>query len=173
MEVIRLAGEHASYQVLLKDGPFEIRLYEPKVIVTCPETDVAGGDGFNRLFNYISGNNQASLKISMTAPVINFFEDQQTTTAFVMPGQYQLEDLPQPNDPKLQIRYIGKRQVAAIIFSGKIHSGVIDHKTAELHAWLRGKNKITVGNVSLARYNPPYIPNFIHRNELLIEMQAD
>jgi len=173
MEVIHVAIEPASYQVLLKDGPFEIRLYEPMVIVTCRETDVDRGDGFNRLFSYISGSNQASLRIAMTAPVINYFEDPQSTTSFVMPRQYQLQDLPQPNDPTLQLRELGKRHVAAVIFSGKINSRVIDQKTTELQGWLREKNKITAGNIALARYNPPFIPGFIQRNEIMIEIQAE
>lgn len=166
-----MAVEQASYKVLIHEGHFELRLYEPMVVVTSRETDFAGGDGFNRLFNYISGNNQESKKISMTAPVINYLEGKHSPTSFVMPKQYHLKDLPQPNDPALQAKEVQGRQVAVISFSGAVNSEVINKKKMELQEWLKEKQMIAVGVVELARYNPPFVPAFIRRNELLIEIQ--
>lgn len=76
----RLSPQHAYSisQVPLKrltiaasqDG-FEIRHYEPSVWVSTKITDVSYDDatnvGFHRLFDYISGNNDAATKIPMTA----------------------------------------------------------------------------------------------------------
>ena len=98
-----MAVEQASYKVLAKEGPFEIRLYEPMVVASCQEADLSGGDGFSRLFNYIGGNNRDSKKISMTAPVLNRPEARQATMAFVMPNRMRLQDLPRPNDPALEL----------------------------------------------------------------------
>ncbi len=167
-----MAVEQASYKVLLKEGPFELRLYDPMVVATCRETDLAGKDGFNRIFNYISGNNRESMKIAMTAPVINYLEDQQSTTSFVMPIHYRLSELPQPNDPALQLKEIHRRQVAAVSFSGTINSSIISMKKIELQKWLQKKHLIAIGIMELARYNPPYIPSFIRRNDLMIEIQS-
>ena len=163
-----MAIEKASYQVLIHEGPFELRLYEPMIVVTSREIDLAGGDGFNRLFNYISGNNQESKKISMTAPVINYLEDQHSPTSFVMPKQYRMVDLPQPNDSTLKLKEVEGRQVAVVSFSGAINSEVIKQKKIELLEWLNEKQMITVGVMELARYNPPFVPAFIRRNELMI-----
>ena len=168
-----MAVEQASYQVLAKEGPFELRLYEPMVIVTCEETDLAGGDGFSKLFNYISGNNRKSKKISMTAPVINHLEARQSTMAFVMPTQYRLQDLPQPNDPALQLKEIQGRRIAAITFSGRTSPRAISQRRTELQEWVQKKQWLPVGDTELARYNPPFLPAFLRRNELLIEIQSD
>lgn len=166
-----MSVEKAAYQVLIQEGPFELRLYAPMVVVTSKESDLSGGDGFNRLFNYISGNNRDAKKISMTAPVIDSLEGQQSTTSFVMPKDYQLQEIPKPNDPILTPREIKERQVATIRFSGAISNDLMNRKKNELEQWLKEKNFIPVGPMELARYNAPYVPPFARRNELIIEVQ--
>ncbi len=165
-----MAVEQASYKVLAKEGPFEIRLYEPMVVASCQEADLSGGDGFSRLFNYIGGNNRDSNKISMTAPVLNRPEARQATMAFVMPNRMRLQDLPRPNDPALELVEIQERRMAAVVFSGRVNPGVTGRKKAELLEWLRKNRRAAVGETELARYNPPFLPGFLRRNELLVEV---
>jgi len=167
-----MAVEKAAYQVLLQEGAFELRRYEPMVVVTSRESDLSGGNGFNQLFNYISGNNQASKKISMTAPVIDSLEGQQSTTSFVMPKNFQILDVPPPNDPALMPREIKARQVAAIRFSGTINLQVINDKRADLEEWLKKKEMKPIGAMELARYNAPYVPPFARRNEIIVEVET-
>jgi len=65
--------EEAAYTVVLKDDNFELRDYEPMVIVETTIDDdfeSAGNKAFKRLFAYITGNNVSNSEISMTAPVI-------------------------------------------------------------------------------------------------------
>lgn len=167
-----MAVGKAVYQVLEKDGHFEIRMYEPMVLAISRETDLRGYSGFNVLFSYISGNNQASKKISMTAPVLNNLDEQNLTTSFVMPNQYKHPDeLPQPADPALKLREIPSRKVAAILFSGNASKRLISQKQAELLDWLKKRQLVGVGPVELARYNPPFLPGFVKRNEILIEIE--
>src|SRR5512135_830180 len=67
-----MATEEAKYAVLEKDGPFELRQYEPCIVAETlveGDFDEVGSAGFRLLFRYISGDNQAKLTISMTAPV--------------------------------------------------------------------------------------------------------
>jgi len=167
-----MAVEKAAYQVLFHEGPFELRHYEPMVVVTSRESDLSGGNGFNQLFNYISGNNQESQKISMTAPVIDSLEGQQSTTSFVMPKDFQLRDVPMPKDPALMPREIKARQVAVIRFSGTINLEAINDKRAELEEWLKKKDMKPIGAMELARYNAPYVPPFARRNELIVEVET-
>ena len=64
--------EQPNFEVVLEEGRLAIRDY-PSVMVI--ETRVsasrsdAAGSAFRRLFKYISGENEAGLKIPMTAPV--------------------------------------------------------------------------------------------------------
>lgn len=166
-----MSVEKASYQVLVQEGNFELRLYEPMILVTSRESDLSGGNGFDRLFNYINGNNQKSQKIAMTAPVIDTLEGQDSTTSFVMPRHMSLADLPMPYDPVLKIAARKSRQVAAILFSGTINSRDLDSKRADLQDWLRTKELHPIGPMELARYNAPYVPPFARRNELMVEVE--
>jgi hypothetical protein len=165
-----MAVEQASYKVIIKEGNFEVRFYDPMVVAISTENDIKGYSGFNVLFNFISGQNKESKKIAMTAPVINNLGDEKLTTAFVMPKEYSLEKLPQPSQPGLQFKEIAERYVASITFSGNINQKIIEKKKLELSEWLKEKDIAIVGTPELARYNPPFIPGFIKRNEVLIEV---
>jgi hypothetical protein len=73
-----MAIEEPKYEVLLTDGPYEIRHYAPVLIAeTLVEGDMdeASSKGFRLIADFIFGNNQVSgsmtsEKIAMTAPVI-------------------------------------------------------------------------------------------------------
>ena len=166
-----MSVEKASYQVLIQEDNFELRLYEPMVLVTSKESDLSGGNGFDRLFHYINGGNQKSQKIAMTAPVIDTLEGQQSTTSFVMPRQLPMAELPLPNDPLLIPREINARTIAAIRFPGTISSRELENRMAELQGWLKKKGLHPLGPVELARYNAPYVPPFARRNELMVEVR--
>ncbi|MBP1744859.1 MAG: hypothetical protein H6Q58_1837 [Firmicutes bacterium] len=168
-----MAIEKTAYKVILKEGDFEIRQYEPMIVAVSQEGDLRGGGGFDALFGYISGNNQENKKIEMTTPVLNDLGQENLTIAFVMPKEYSIDSLPKPLDSGIRLKEIPGRQVAAIIFSGNINPVKIDEKKNELLDWLKGKRITGTGLVELARYNPPFIPGFIKHNELLIEVHLD
>jgi hypothetical protein len=168
-----MAIEQAAYKVIMKEGDFELRQYEPMTVAVTQESDIRAGNGFNKLFDYINGNNQTSTKISMTAPVLNNLEQRQLSIAFVMPQHYNIGTPPEPLNTEIQLKEIHGRQVAAVIFSGNINSEKIALKKNELSEWLRAKKIPVTGLFQLARYNPPFIPGFIKHNELLVEVQLD
>src|SRR5512137_108656 len=68
-----MAVETPEYEVLRHEGPFELRRYAgyltANVRVTAGDYGRAMNAGFNPLADYIFGNNHASDRISMTAPV--------------------------------------------------------------------------------------------------------
>lgn len=165
-----MAIEKASYKVVSKEGNFEVRLYDPMIVLISQENDFNNASGFNQLFNYISGKNLESRKIAMTAPVINNLEDEKLTIAFVMPKEYSLEELPPPLQPDLQFKQIPERYVATITFSGNFNQEVIEKKKHELIEWLKEKQIATIGSIEMARYNPPFIPGVFKKNELLVEV---
>ena len=91
-----MAIEQAAYKVILKEGDFELRQYEPMIVAVSAEADLRGSSGFDKLFGYISGNNQESRKIAMTTPVMNDLGQENMSTAFVMPKEYSIDSLPKP-----------------------------------------------------------------------------
>jgi len=165
--------EQAAYKVLLKEGNFEIRQYEPMIVAVSQEQDLRGGGGFDTLFGYIGGNNQDKMKIEMTAPVLNDLDKENLTISFVMPKEHTMDTLPKPLDSSVQLKAIPGRQVAVIIFSGSINPVKIDEKKKELLDWLKEKGISSTGLAELARYNPPFIPGFIRHNEIMIEVHLD
>ena len=167
-----MAVQQAPYQLLERDGMFEIRYYEPLILAISPETDLSGSSGFGRLFNFISGDNRDRRKIAMTAPVLNDLGQQQLTIAFVMPHDYQAGTVPQPKDPAVRIREVPARKVAAVVFKGNATPRAIARQRAALLAWLEQRRLETIGPIELARYNPPFIPGIFKRNELWVELKA-
>jgi hypothetical protein len=166
--VIPLSVQQSAYVVLRKAGTVEVRRYEPQVLAVSRESDLRGYSGFNVLFDYISGGNRDARKISMTSPVLNNLDDKPLTTAFVMPPGMTLAALPQPNASGPDLMEVPERVVAALLFSGNIGTDLLARKKTELLDWIREQGLSAEGPVELARYNPPFLPGFLKRNELLV-----
>ncbi len=162
--------ETAPYSVLTREGPFEVRAYEGFHTATVDSATWQGSGGFSQIFQYISGNNESGEKISMTTPVINAIAPDHATTEFVMPAAYQGSTLPDPTDPSIRLRFHPPCLAAAIQFSGTVSDRKIEEYQSRLLAWIETKELKSLGNLRLARYNPPFIPPFLRRNELLLDV---
>lgn len=184
-----MATEEAKYAVLEKDGPFELRQYEPCIVAETlveGDFDEVGNAGFRRLFRYISGDNQTkktismtapvaqemrSEKISMTAPVTQQKEGKDWSIAFVMPAEYTMDSLPIPNDAKITLRAIPARLVAAITYSGTWSESRYEEHKALLDQMMSKRRLKPAGGYIYARYNPPFTPWFMRRNEVLVPVE--
>lgn len=185
-----MAIEEAKYEVIKKDKRFEIRNYAPHILaetVVEGTLENAGNKAFQRLFNYISGGNRSRNKVAMTAPVsqqksgkkikMTAPAGQQNAgeswaVSFMMPDIYTLETLPEPEDPKVTLRQVPARRVAAVRYSGFWNEkGYLRHK-AELETWIQRMGLTVVGDAIWARYNAPFVPWFLRRNEILIPIDA-
>jgi hypothetical protein len=185
-----LAIEEARYTVLKEDGAFQLRKYDPQIVA---ETLVAGdfkevgNEGFRRLFRYISGNNRAqkaiamtapvtqeggSEKIPMTAPVSQEKSGGEWRITFLMPSSYTLETIPEPLDPMVQIKETPGRYLAAITYSGTWSQSRYEKHKALLGEWMAAQKLTPLGDPVWARYNPPFTPWFLRRNEILIPVEA-
>ena len=182
-----MAIEEPSFQVLERDGAFELREYAPYLVAeTRVEADFerAGNVAFQRLFRYISGANTSRQKIAMTAPVTQsgpkgekiamtapvtqFASDQGYFVAFVVPAKYTLDTVPQPTDPIIRIRAIPAQTVAAWRYSGRWTESNYREHEAELRRAIAARGLEAAGEPILARYNPPFMPSFLRRNEVLV-----
>jgi len=184
-----MAIEEPRFKVLEQDGSFELREYSPYIVA---ETRVeagfedAGSIAFQRLFRYISGDNIAQQriamtapvtqsrgeKISMTAPVSQVADGNAYLVAFTLPSTYTLATAPQPLDPTVRIRAVPAQLIACWRYSGRwTASNYRDHE-ALLRERIKARGLITRGAPVLARYNAPFTPWFMRRNEVLIPVAA-
>ena len=111
---------------------------------------------------------QAREKIRMTAPVGQQRAEEKWAVSFTMPTGYTLKSLPTPDDPTIALRQVPPRRMAAIRYSGFwSESSYLQHK-AQLESWIRESGLTASGDPVWARYNPPFTPWFMRRNEILI-----
>jgi hypothetical protein len=140
--------------------------------------DGYGDGGFSLLFSFITGNNRQKSKIAMTAPVVS---EQIAMTApvlaesdsigFVMPEGLTLETTPEPLDERVNIVEIPERVVAALRFSGRWSNSILKKKSKEILDELMKAEIETVGQVFTMRYNGPFTPWFMRRNEVAVKVE--
>lgn len=185
-----MAIEEVKYKVIKKDNHFEIRDYAAHIIAeTVVEGNLkdAGNIAFKKLFQYISGDNRSRDKVSMTAPVsqqpkgekikmtapVAQQRDKESwVVSFMMPSSYTLETLPEPKDIAVTLRQVPARRMASVRYSGFwSEESYLRHK-AELESWIHKMGLSVVGVPVWARYNPPFMPWFLRRNEILIQIDV-
>jgi hypothetical protein len=165
------------YTVTGKTGGIEFRHYPELVLATVDTPD--DNAGFTLLFAYISDSNQAGSSIPMTAPVITSQKIPMTapvisdaaSMSFVMPAGTKREDIPDPLDSRVRIVTIPERDIAVIRFSGYAPPEEVDAATSRLKEGLKNGGIITAGQPFLMRYDTPWTPGFLRRNEVGIEIR--
>jgi hypothetical protein len=163
-----------KYEIIRTIGKVEIRRYPKIVIVKVADST----DAFNLLYRFITGENRQQAKVKMTAPVVSqqiemtspvFSETD--TMAFVMPAEFTLETTPEPLDMRVKIAEIPARLVATLRFSGGWSETHFEKEKQELLNELVTAKIKTIGEVFTMLYNPPFIPGFLRRNEVAIEIE--
>ena len=186
-----MAIEEATYSVVKKDDNFEIRDYPPHLIaetLVVGSLEEAGSKAFKILFGYISGENRSRRKVEMTAPVSQQANPEKIkmtapvgqqrvedkwAVSFMMPASYSLETLPEPENPKVTLRRVPGRRMAAVRYSGFwSEKGYLKNKR-KLESWINDSGLEIAGGPFWARYNAPFIPWFLRRNEIMIPIAAD
>ena len=162
--------EERKYTRVEKIGSIEIRNYEPCVladVVVNSEYRTAGNIGFRPLVSYISQN-----QIAMTAPVIQ--EEKVAgswTVSFVMPADKNMENLPIPANSRVSLRESPEHYAAALRFSGITSGPKVKEKEKILREALAKVGIKTIGQVQIARFNPPWTPGFLRHNEVILEIE--
>lgn len=174
--------ETIKYEVIRQIGKVEIRHY-PRIVLAKVDNSVS--DSFGILFRFISGQNRQKEKVKMTAPVVSQDVSQEIKMtspvfsefssagymAFVMPSEFSLETAPEPLDNRVRIEELPARTLAVLRFSGSWSEDHFEAKTMELLDELSKAKIKTKGNVFSMLYNPPFMPSFLRRNEVAIEVE--
>jgi hypothetical protein len=184
-----MAIEQTKYTVIEKEGDFEVRQYEPHIVAETfveGDFDEVGNEGFRRLAGYIFGENRKKHKISMTAPVtLEVSSENIAMTApvnqepkdgtwritFFMPSKYTLEMLPEPLDSRVVLKEVPGALMAALTYSGFWSRERYEQKKVYLETLIQRRGLQPSGEPIFARYDPPFKPWFLRRNEVLIPVE--
>jgi SOUL heme-binding protein len=181
--------EEAGYDVLKDNAHIQIRQYKP-LLTAQTEVDAsydeASKKAFQRLFDYISGNNKTQQKIAMTAPVIQekqseeiamtapVFQEKSGKTwfmSFVLPADYTLATAPVPLDSTIVLKEVPSKKVAVLSYSGFLSEQSIAEKTKELQSWLDANGYKAKASPRSAGFDPPWTLPFLRRNEVHIDVE--
>lgn len=173
------AIEKPAYQLLKKEGGFELRQYQEMHVVTTSMTRAEErNQAFRKLAAYIGKNNEKQQKIAMTSPVLidgakvtQPKPETQTSMSFVVPKDVVAEGIPQPNDPSIEVKKVEGGTFA--VHSFKNSNSNQTRKTAldALRVWIGSQKLTEVGEPSYAFYDPPWIPQMFRTNEVWIRVK--
>jgi len=164
--------EMPAYKVVKRIGELEIRTY-PKMLVA--QTSLAESakeqrmsNGFRTIAGYIFGGNERNQKIAMTSPVVMKMGDS-ASMYFMMPKEYSITELPQPNSKQVHLQEESSKTLAVIRFGGFSSENKIAEYCEKLAAALAKNNIQCKGAFMYMGYNAPWdVIN--RRNEVAIEV---
>ena len=184
-----MAIEEPVYEVLLETKYYEVRRYQPYIVAEVEVNDDfkrAGNSAFRVLAGYIFGDNEPQQEMAMTAPVesrkgvrMNMTApvtsqarngDGPYTYAFVMERKYTMDTLPKPDNPDIRLVQRPGRVMAVHRYSGTwSEERYREHEKRLLDALAVDRVDIT-GIPVFARYDAPFTPWFLRRNEIMVEI---
>jgi len=182
------ATQEPEYQVVREISDFEVRQYAAYAVAevkVAGPADKAGNQAFPILAGYIFGKNKGERKFAMTAPVTQTVAPMklamtapvtQRATAggfmvqFVLPKGVTATSAPEPQDARVQLRDVLPARVAVIRYSGLSSESNYNKHLAKLQEALSAAHLASTGEPAYARYNPPFTPWFMRRNEIWLHL---
>ena len=169
IKLTRAGYEEASHQVIIREGPIELRRYSNLNLVQTKMKDT-DDSGFMRLFRYIDGNNSSKSKIAMTTPVFTSENNGERSMSFVLPEKIKQEKVPTPINEAVQTVTRKSGLYAAHRYAGRRIQGAPIKIQNQLREWIKNNDLQSLGKPINAFYDTPWTPPFLRRNELLIEV---
>ena len=126
--------------------------------------------GFKILADYIFGNNKSKEDIPMTAPVRQQKFQENWQISFIMPSEYNMETLPQPNNKNISLKELPSKKYIVINFSGMISDQNITLNEEKLKKYIFENEIQSLSTPIYAFYNPPWTLSFMRRNEIMMEI---
>jgi hypothetical protein len=183
------AIEEPDFEVVQRLDAVEIRQYAPYVVAEVTVSgpaDSAGSRAFPLLAGYIFGKNKGERKMAMTAPVtqtptpVKMAMTAPVTQAptaegyrvqFVLPKGVTLESAPEPLDARVKIREVPAAKVAAVKFSGFWSEDNYQRHLSQLTSGLTTAGVRWKGEPVYSRYDAPWTPWFMRRNEIWLALE--
>ena len=188
MPMTSQAIEEPDYQVVRTIDAVELRRYAPYVVaevVLATAADDAGSQAFPILAGYIFGKNTGEKKFAMTAPVtqtaVPLRMDMTAPVTqvgvaggqkvqFVLPKGVSAASAPAPIDPLVQLRDVPPLKMAVIRYTGFWTDANYNEHLNLLKEALRSADLHASGPPLYSRYDPPWTPWFMRRNEIWLPL---
>lgn len=165
--------ETIKYKLIKKDGKIEIRQYDDILLASTKSSKSESQDsGFSDVFRYISGNNDAEKKISMTTPVVTYEDGEQLVTGFYVPSKYTKETTPKPTEQGVFINELKNSYYAVIKFSGKWTDKNFDKYDKLLLEYMTNNGYDKQSQRLILRYQPPFVPGILRHNEIAYQIAS-
>lgn len=165
--------ETYAFTIIDSYETIEIRQYEASLFtsVQMPSNNYrkTSSKGFSVLAGYIFGGNDKEEKIAMTSPVAMSLKDS-TTMLFLVPKKYTRDNLPVPNDSRIEFKDIPEKRVGAISFGGWANDSKIASFKKKLIDVLNSKGIKYTDNFYFLGYNAP-MEVFNRKNEIIVELE--
>ena len=159
-----MAYEEANYEVVKENKEYEIRKYTDRLVI---ETNSIEGNGFRKLFNYISGNNEENQEIKMTVPVTQEVKNGNMTIQFYLPLKFNKDNAPKPSNSDIEILTIEGGYYAVIKYSGRSSDKNFLKNKDVLEKQLIQDNIKIISPPIRASYNSPFTLPMLKRNEVM------
>ena len=159
-----MAYEEANYEVVKENKNYEIRKYSDRLVI---ETNSMQGNGFRKLFNYISGNNEQKKEIKMTVPVTQEIKNGNMTMQFYLPSKFNKDNAPKPSNSDIKILIIEGGYYAVIGYSGRSSDKNFLKNKDILEKLLKHDNITILSPPIRASYNSPFTLPMLKRNEVM------
>ena len=162
-----MAYEEANYETISENKNYEIRKYFDRLVI---ETESIEGNGFRKLFNYISGNNEEKKEIKMTVPVTQENKDGNMKMQFYLPSKFNKDNAPKPSNPEIKVLNIESGYYAVIKYSGRSSDKNFIKNKNILEKELKKDDIVILSPPIRASYNSPFTLPMLKRNEVMFRI---
>ena len=162
-----MAYEEANYETISENKNYEIRKYFDRLVI---ETDSTEGNGFRKLFNYISGNNEDKKEIKMTVPVTQENKNGNMKMQFYLPSKFNKDNAPKPSNPEIKVLNIEGGYYAVIKYSGRSSDKNFIKNKNILEKELKKDDIVILSPPIRASYNSPFTLPMLKRNEVMFRI---
>ncbi len=116
------------------------------------------------------GERAEGRKLEMTAPVGERAVDGAWVVTFTMPAGEALAILPEPDHVAISLRKLPTTRVAVHRSRGRWTDTRFAEQTDALRAWTSTRGFRIAGEPEVNRYEPPWVPWFLRRNEVWLTL---
>ena len=177
---ISMALEEPTYSIVKSNENYEIRKYSDRLAVEVEFSSESSG--FRYLFNYISGENITSEKVSMTvpvtqsakidmtAPVTQSNKDGKMLMQFFLPSKFTIDTAPTPTNKRVKLVIIEGGYYAIKRYSGRTSDTNYKKHLEKLKENLISDNIETLDDGIKAIFNGPFTLPIMRRNEVMMKI---